>query len=313
MDTANPVISVVIPVYNEAESLRELYVRLVDTLEAMGQSFEMVMVDDGSQDNSVAILRALRGEDKRLRVLRLSRNFGQSPALYAGFAAARGDYVVMIDADLQNFPEDIPKLVAKLEEGYDLVSGWRVNRRDGFLRHAASRALNYFIARTTKIPLHDYGCSLKAFRRELVDHLAQYEHRCRYLSVDAALLSGNAAEVEVQHCERPEGKSKYPLLELVRTAFDLLTGITAAPLQLIGLAGWASALVGLLMAAHVAYVRLTYGSTNPFSLALGAVTAIFFFLAGVQMITTGLMCEYISRIYIEVQHKPYYIVKEELE
>jgi len=309
MNTADPVISVVIPVFNEAASLRELYTRLVNALEPMGRSFEMVMVDDGSKDGSLAILRELRAKDPRLRVLRLSRNFGQSPALYAGFAAVRGAYVVMMDADLQNFPEDIPKLVAKLEEGYDLVSGWRVDRRDNFFRHAASRALNFFVARTTKIPLHDYGCSLKAFRRELVEHMGLFSHRCRYLSVDAALLSGNATEVEVQHSERAQGESKYPLFKLVRTAFDLLTGITAAPLQFIGLAGWASAFVGLFMAVRVAYVRIAYGDIN----SMGAVIAIFFCLAGVQMITTGLMCEYVSRIYVEVQRKPYYIVKEELE
>jgi len=309
MDTVDPVISVVIPVYNEAASLRELYERLVATLESMEKSFEIVMVNDGSQDNSLDILRELRAKDKRLRVIQLTRNFGQSPALYAGFEAVRGAYIVMMDADLQNVPEDIPKLVAKLEEGHDLVSGWRVDRRDNYFRHLASRALNRFIAWSTKIPLHDCGCSLKALRRELVEHMELYSHRCRYLSVDAAMLSGNATEVAVQHNERTQGKSKYPLFKLVRTAFDLLTGITAVPLQIIGLAGWISAGIGFLTAMRVLYVRIVYGNTNE----MAAVVAVFFCLAGIQMISTGLMCEYVSRIYVEVQRKPYYIVKEELE
>jgi undecaprenyl-phosphate 4-deoxy-4-formamido-L-arabinose transferase len=309
MDDQAPQISVVIPIFNEVETLHELYRRLTETLEKLGKSYEILTVDDGSSDGSVELLRELRAEDPRLRVLCLSRNFGQSPALYAGFAHARGQYTVMLDADLQNYPEDIPKIVAKLEEGYDMVSGWRAQRQDSFFRNIMSRALNAYIARVTRVPLRDYGCALKGFRRDLVEHMSNFSHRCRYLPVDVAWLGGRVAEVEVRHDERKAGDSKYSLLKLIRTAFDLLTSITSAPLQFIGVAGWLFALVGFGMAIRVGFIRLLYGVQNN----LETVVAIFFFLAGVQMVATGLMCEYVSRLYIEVQRKPYYVVREEVE
>lgn len=305
----HPEISVVIPIFNEVETLPELYARLTQTLEALGKPYEIITVDDGSGDGSIALLRELRKTDPRLRVLCLARNFGQSPALYAGFALARGQYTLMMDADLQNYPEDIPKIVEKLEEGYDMVSGWRAQRQDSFFRNVMSRVLNAYIARVTRVPLRDYGCALKGFRRELVDHMCQFSHRCRYLPVDVAWLGGKVAEVEVRHDERKAGNSKYGLLKLIRTAFDLLTSITSAPLQFIGIAGWFFALVGFGMAIRVAGIRLLYGVENN----LETVVAIFFFLAGVQMVATGLMCEYVSRLYIEVQRKPYYVVREEIE
>ncbi len=309
MSESVPSISVVIPVFNEAETLQTLYARLVDTLEEFGRSFEIVTVDDGSTDASVQILKELRQQDARLRIVRFSRNFGQSPALYAGLEKARGQYVVMLDADLQNYPEDIPKLVARLDEGYDMVSGYRANRQDSLFRNGASRVLNWFIARVTGQPLRDYGCALKAFRRELVDGMNLLTHRSRYMPMDAAWLGGRVAEVEVRHTERSEGQSKYGLLKLIRTAFDLVTSISSAPLQFIGLVGWVFSFVGFAMAIRVAWLRITQGDVNQ----MGSVIAIFFFLGGVQLIATGLMCEYVGRIYVEVQRKPYYVIQEEVE
>jgi undecaprenyl-phosphate 4-deoxy-4-formamido-L-arabinose transferase len=215
----------------------------------------------------------------------------------------------MMDADLQNYPEDIPRLVAKLEEGFDMVSGWRANRKDSFFRTGASKLLNRYINTITRVALNDYGCALKAFRRELVVHMLALTHRCRYLPVDAAALGGRVAEIEVRHDQRGHGESKYGLLKLIRTAFDLITSITAAPLQFIGLLGWIFAVIGFCMSIWVAYVRISQGDINH----MGTVVAIFFFLSGCQMVATGLMCEYISRIYIEVQAKPYFVIQEELE
>ncbi|MBI2421396.1 MAG: glycosyltransferase [Candidatus Hydrogenedentes bacterium] len=309
MAEQSPEISVVVPIYNEEATIPELYRRLTAALEAFGRSYEIIAIDDGSKDRSVHLLREYHAQDPRFRVVRLMRNYGQSPALYAGFSRTRGQYVVMIDADLQNFPEDIPKLIEKLEEGYDMVSGFRKDRKDGLMRHLFSRSINYVINRITRQPLSDYGCALKAFRRELVDHLGTFTHRCRYLPVDAAWVGGAVAEVEVRHAERTQGESKYGILKLVQTAFDLLTGITVAPLQFIGLSGFGFAAIGFAMSLRVAYVRLVHGDVHQ----LESIIAIFFFLAGMQMVATGLMCEYIGRLYVEVQRKPYYIIRDELE
>lgn len=309
MPSDSPRLSVVIPIFNERAALETLFDRLGETLDAMNTPYEIVAVDDGSTDGSRDFLRERHAADPHLRVVLLSRNYGQSPALYAGFAKARGRYVVMMDADLQNLPEDIPRLLEKLEEGYDMVSGMRAYRKDSFFRTAASKLLNRYISSITRVPLTDHGCSIKAFRRELVDHMLTLTHRCRYLPVDAAALGGRVTEIEVGHEERGHGHSKYGLLKLIRTAFDLITSITAAPLQFIGLAGWIFAFFGFLMGLWVIYIRITQGNAHQ----IGSVVAAFFFLSGCQLVATGLMCEYISRIYVEVQAKPYYVIQEELE
>jgi len=309
MEQAAPEISVVIPVFNEEPNLRELHARVVAVLETVGRSFEIVAVDDGSSDGSLALLKELRSSDARLRIVCLTRNFGQSPALYAGFAHVRGQIVVMLDADLQNPPEELPKLIAKIEEGYDFVSGWRTNRQDSYLRTIPSRALNFFVKKTTRAQFHDVGCAMKAFRREVIDLMSSFTHRSRYLPVDVAWLGVRTAEVAVRHERRGAGASKYGLFKLFRTAFDLVTSVTAAPLQFFSLLGWVFAMVGFGVGLKVAYVRYTAGDIN----YMGSVVALIFFLFGVQLVATGLMCEYISRIYVEVQKRPYYIVREVVE
>ncbi|MFP4500090.1 MAG: glycosyltransferase [Candidatus Hydrogenedentota bacterium] len=307
MSQETPRVSVVVPVFNEEDALEELCARTVATLEARGDTFEIILVDDGSTDDTLGIARRLHARDPRIRVLRLTRNFGQNPALYAGFSRVRGAFVVMMDADLQNYPEDMPKLLDRLESGYDIVSGWRTQRQDAFFRRIVSRLLNAWISHVTKLHLHDYGCALKAFRREVVGRMNTLSHRCRYLPADVAALGGAVCEVEVRHAGRTHGQSKYGLRKLVRTAFDLLTGITAGPLHWIGLAGWVFAFMGFAMGIRVALIRVIYGNL----LDLETVIAVFFALAGVQMIATGLMCEYVARIYVEVQRKPYYVIHEE--
>ncbi len=308
MNSDCPQISIVIPVYNEEEILPKLYERLTATMEQMGRTYEFILVDDGSLDRSFEVLRSLREKDKRVRAMQLARNFGQTAALYAGFHMVRGKIVVTLDADLQNPPEEIPKLVEKLDEGYEVVSGWRMNRQDAFHRKMVSRVLNVFIGRLTRTNLHDCGCSLKAFRREFVDRLILFEHRSRYLPADIGWLTRNIAEIPVDHEERRTGSTKYTLPVLIRTGFDLVTSITATPLQLIAFAGWLFSLIGFVMAIGIGAVFFVGGAPSEAVI----IAALLFFFTGVQLAALGFICEYINRIYLEVQRKPYYIVKQEL-
>lgn len=309
MTEEQPRVSVVVPIFNEEDSIEELHARVVKTLEARGDLFELIAVDDGSTDRSLAMLKGLREQDPRVRVLRLTRNFGQSPALYAGFSRARGEYVIMLDADLQNYPEDIPKLLDRLEEGYDVVSGWRTQRHDTLFRRMASRLLNAWIARITGLKLHDYGCGLKGFRRHLVDNMNTLTHRCRYLPADIAAIGGAVAEVPIQHARRTHGQSRYNLLKLVRLSFDIFTGITLAPLQIIGMLGTVLVFGGVGLGVYATLLAVVHGAVSD----LAVILAFLFFLSGIQMIATGLISEYIGRIYVEAQHKPFFVVHEEIQ
>ena len=309
MDTEPIELSIVIPVFNEEKCLRELYERVTKTLESIGEPYEIIAVDDGSVDNSLTILSELRQQDKRWRVAHLTRNFGQNPAIYAGFSLARGHYVFMIDADLQMFPEDIPVVYEKLKEGYDMVSGWRTNRRDNPFRMIMSRMLNLYTERVTGFPLHDHGCSLKGFRRSTVEKMVAFTHRNRYLPLDAAMLGGKITEVPVQHRLRPHGHSKYDIFKLFQTGFNLITMITITPLQFISIAGMLLSLIGFTVGGGV----LCYYFLFSKFLTLPLILAAFCFFTGVQLFALGLMGEYVGRIYIEAQRKPLFIIKEELE
>jgi len=305
-----PEISVVTPVYNEAPNLETLVREIVETMDRYGRSFEIIAVDDGSHDGSFDALAALRGTEPRLRVVRLARNFGQNPALYAGFERVRGRIVVTLDADLQNPPEDIPRLIDALEAGgHDIVQGCRQQRQDNPLRLLASGLVNRVVSRLGKVDLQDLGSGMKAYRREVVDRLCLSTHRSRYLPAETAWLGVKLGEVPVGHRSRTAGDSKYGLFALLRVNFDMLTTISAAPVQLIGLVGAVFAFIGFAMALRVGYVRLVDGHFSEYN----SVLAVFFVLGGVQMLCTSIMCEYISRIYTEVQRRPYYIVGEVLE
>jgi len=301
-----PEISVVIPVFNEAPNLNELYSRVVATLEPLKRTFEVVTVDDGSSDGSYEILAELQAADPRLRIVRLARNFGQTPALYAGFANVRGRIIVQLDADLQNPPEEIVKLIAKLDEGYDVVQGWRENRQDTGFRRYASKILNRIVSWATNVKIRDLGCGLKAFRREVIDRLAHFTHHSRYLPAELVWLGARIAEVKVEHRERAEGESKYSLWSLLRLNFDMIASVTTAPIKFVGMLGLLLAFVGFGMGALIFAKRIIYGNFNQFV----SVIAIFFVIAGLQMTATGLLCEYVSRIFIEAQNKPYYIIRE---
>lgn len=309
MATPVPEISVVVPVFNEERSLNELNERLCRTLQTLGRTFEIVYIDDGSSDGSLVLMDGFRKADPRIRVVRLMRNFGQAQALFAGLSHSRGDIVAILDADLQTPPEELPKLLDKLKEGYDSVNGLRVKRKDTIFRKIPSRILNRVIGAATGVHIKDYGCSIKVFRRPIIDRLNAMTHRSRYLLVEVAMMGARIGEVEVQHQPRKEGESKYSFIRLLRLNFDIITAVTSAPLQLIGVFGWLLALVGFGMSMLLFAKRIIYGNYD----VLASIIAIFFFIAGIQMVATGLMCEYIARIYVEVQNRPYYIVKEVLE
>ena len=305
-----PEISILFPVYNEIANLERLHVEIVQAMEPMGRSFEIVAVDDGSSDGSFEALRLLRERDPRLRVVRLARNFGQNPALYAGFEHVRGNIIVTIDADLQNPPADIPRLINELEAGgYDIVQGWRQQRQDSVFRKTASRGVNRVVSRLAGVQINDLGSGMKAYRREIIERMCLSTHHSRYIPAETAWLGVRVGEIKVGHRERHAGESKYGLMKLLRVNFDMIASISTAPVQIIGVAGFIFAVIGFAMGLRLTYVRLFIGDLN----SMQMVAALMFFLAGAQMLCTSILCEYISRIYIEVQNRPYFIIGEILE
>ena len=307
-------LSIVIPVCNESANIDLLCRELVETLEASGRSFEIIVVDDGSTDDSFAKLAAWQAKDSRLRIIRFRRNFGQTAAFAAGFAYARGASIVTSDGDLQNDPRDIPRMLALLEEGHDIVCGWRRNRQDAFfMRRLPSMIANRLISLATGVSLHDYGCSLKVFRAEVVKPLKLYGEMHRFLPAIASEMGVSIAETVVNHRPRRHGRSKYGLSRTVRVMLDLLTvkfllSYSTKPLQIFGLIGGAMGLVGLFATGWLAYQRLFgYQSIANRPLLLFGILLIF---TGVQLITLGLLAELQSRTYHESQSKPTYYIRE---
>jgi glycosyltransferase involved in cell wall biosynthesis len=312
-----PELSVVIPIRNESASLVELHRELTETLDAWGRSYEMLLIDDGSTDDSFAILKTLQTSDPRLRVIRFRRNFGQTAAFAAGFDLARGRLIVTSDGDLQNDPRDIPGMVAMLESGYDIVCGWRKVRKDAFVsRRVPSQIANWLISSATGVHLHDYGCSLKVFRAEVIKPLKLYGEMHRFLPAIASEQGVAIAEVVVNHRERRHGHSKYGIGRTIRVVLDLLTvkfllSYSTRPVQIFGLIGLAMGVPGALILTWLAFVRLTGQA------AIGdrplLLFGILFFLTGVQLVTVGLLAEMQARTYHESQSKPIYVVREVLE
>jgi glycosyltransferase involved in cell wall biosynthesis len=313
----NPEISIVIPVRNEAPSLEALYGELTSTLTAWGRSYEVIIVDDGSTDASFAILKRLQASDPRIRVIRFRRNFGQTAAFSAGFDYARGRVIVTSDGDLQNDPRDIPALVETLESGHDIVCGWRKDRKDAFFsRRLPSMAANWLISATTRVRLHDYGCSLKAFRAEVVKPLRLYGEMHRFLPAIASEQGVSIAEREVNHRSRQHGSSKYGISRTVRVILDLLTvkfllSYSTRPLQIFGLVGLVMAAPGAVIIVWLAYAKLIGHQAigNRPLLLFG----ILLFLTGLQFITLGLLAEIQARTYHESQNKPTYAIREILQ
>ncbi len=312
-----PDISVVVPLRNEVENLVELHQQLSETLKQVGRPYELVFVDDGSTDNSFDVLRKLQESDSQLRLIRLRRNFGQTAAFAAGIAHARGRLIVTSDADLQNDPHDIPSMVEKLEQGYDMVCGWRRNRKDPFLtRRVPSMIASRLISSTTGVRLHDYGCSLKVFRAEVIKSMKLYGEMHRFIPAIASEQGVKIAEVEVNHRPRLHGESKYGLSRTLRVTLDLVTvkfllSYSTRPLQIFGLVGLVMGLIGSVITGWLGYVRLFGGQaiSNRPLLFLG----ILLIFTGVQLITLGLLAELQARTYHESQDKPTYFIRDILD
>ncbi|MHB9075199.1 MAG: glycosyltransferase [Desulfobaccales bacterium] len=308
--TPAPDISVVIPVYNEEENLRELGQRLIGTLTGMGRTFEIIFVDDGSTDRSWELLTGLNAQyPQYIRALQFQRNFGQHQAIFAGFQAARGQVMVTLDADLQNPPEEIPRLVAKLAEGYDTVGGWRENRQDSLFRKLPSQLVNYLMSRVTGVKLRDYGCMLRAYRREVIDSINQCHESSSFIPALANLFSHRVAEIPVGHAERERGQSKYSLIKLLRLNFDLMTGFSNLPIHLVGFMGVAIALLGLLFGLFLFIRRILVG---PEVGGVFTLFAILFVFVGLNTLGLALIGEYVGRIYREVRQRPRFIIRKTL-
>jgi glycosyltransferase involved in cell wall biosynthesis len=313
-----PDLSVVIPVYNEAPNLEQLHRELTDTLRAWGRPYELILVDDGSADTSFEILTRLQAADPSVRVIQFRRNFGQTAAFAAGFAAARGRLIVTSDSDLQNDPRDIPMMIARLEEdGFDIVCGWRKDRKDAFWnRRLPSIIANRLISWATGVRLNDYGCSLKVFRSEVVKPLRLYGELHRFLPALASEFGVTIAEQPVNHRPRVHGRSKYGISRTIRVVLDLVTvkfllSYSTRPLQMFGLVGGVMGAIGSVLLVYLAYIKLAgYAAlTERLPLVLLGILLVF---TGVQLVTVGLLAELQSRTYHESQDKPVYVIRRTL-
>ena len=302
-------ISIVIPVFNEEENLEELLERCLRTCLAMNRDFEIILVDDGSSDESRnMITTAAEQNPGRIVGLLLNRNYGQHSAIMAGFAETRGDVVITLDADLQNPPEEIQKLVKKADEGFDVVGTVRMHRRDTLFRRWASLLVNKAVQISTGVDMHDYGCMLRAYHRRIVDAMLQCHERSTFIPVLANSFAGASAEIDVNHAERSAGDSKYGLWKLINLQFDLLTSMTTFPLRLLNLLGVIISALGVGFGIFLFVMRLIYG---PDWAAAGVFTlfAILFIFIGAQFLGMGLLGEYIGRIYNDVRARPRYFVE----
>lgn len=315
-DKKQPQISVVVPLLDEQDNLPPLYEQITRSLTGRHE-YELIFIDDGSTDRSFEILKGLQASDPRVRVIRFRRNFGQTAALSAGFARARGEVVVALDADLQNDPADIPMLVAKLDEGYDVVSGWRKVRHDAALkRKLPSRLANGLISYITGVRLHDYGCTLKAYRREILAETRLYGEMHRFIPALASWSGARVTECVVNHRPRTAGKAKYGLGRTLKVVLDLMTvkflgSFSTKPIYAFGGLGLFTALLAFLCAWIVVYQKIEHKtdmSGNPL-LLLSAVLVI----TTVQFILMGLIAELLVRTYHESQNRPTYVIREVLE
>jgi glycosyltransferase involved in cell wall biosynthesis len=309
-------LSVVVPLLDEQDNLRPLYGQIKQALDGR-YNYEVIFIDDGSTDGSFGILKEFHDSDPRVRVIRFRKNFGQTAALSAGFVHARGDVVVALDADLQNDPADIPMLVAKLGEGYDVVSGWRQKRHDlALTRRLPSKVANWLISRVTEVHLHDSGCTLKAYRREILDQIGLYGEMHRFIPALASWSGARIAECVVNHRPRTAGKAKYGLGRMGKVLLDLMTvkflgSFSTKPIYVFGGLGLFTAVMAILFAWLVIYEKLAKGedmSGNPL-LLLSAVLII----TTVQFILMGLLAELLVRTYHESQNRRTYVIKEVLD
>lgn len=311
-------LSLVIPVFNEEEALPHLRERLEEVGPTFGRSYEVLLIDDGSSDGSFPFLKRWQSEDpERIRVIRFRRNFGQTAAMAAGFAYARGEVVITLDADCQNDPGDVPLLMEKVDEGYDVVSGWRRDRQDTFLtRKLPSMMANKLISRLTGVALHDYGCTLKAYRREIFSQVRLYGEMHRFIPALASWVGGSICEVPVNHHPRRYGTSKYGLGRTVRVVLDLMTvkfllRYSTGPMQMIGKIGLSILVPGALWATWQIIERFFMG--RPLGDRPAFLLALMMCFLGVHFLSLGLLAEIQTRTYHESQDKPIFTVREILE
>jgi len=306
-------ISVVIPLYNEEENVQEMHSRLKSVLDKLDTDYELLFIDDGSSDNTLKLLQDIQLQDNTVVVLSLRRNFGQTAAFAAGFDYSRGDIIITMDGDLQNDPNDIPKLIELMKDN-DLVSGWRKKRKDPFIsRRLPSILANWLISKVTGVNLHDYGCSLKAYKRDVIKNLKLYGEMHRFIPAVASWYGVRIAEVETEHHPRVRGKSKYGISRTMKVVLDLITvkflqSFSTKPLQFFGPIGLASGLLGFLISTYLAIGKLRAGKEiggRPL-LLLGALLII----VGIQFIGMGLLGEMMVRVYHETQKKPIYVIKK---
>ena len=311
--TARTPLSIILPVLNEQDNLGSLHERLTAALLPMGCDYEVIYVDDGSTDGSWDVLKKLATTDPRVRLVRLRKNFGQTPALAAGFAHARHPILITLDADLQNDPTDIPRLVERLGDSYDVVSGWRRHRNDPWLtRRLPSHAANFLIKKVSGVPLHDFGCTLKAYRREIIQDVSLYGEMHPFLPVLAAWVGGRVAEMEVAHHPRTRGVSKYGLLRTYKVLVDLVTlkfvgDFSSRPNYIFGGFGLASLMLGFLALDVVAYRVFVLRRLEATPLVF---LMVLFFITGVLSLFIGFLAEIVIRGFYDTQRKPTYYVRE---
>jgi len=296
-------LSIVVPMYNEAANLQGLFQRLFPVLHGCGETFEVVVIDDGSADKTLEMLQQEKLTRPELRLLPLARNFGQHAAVMAGLEAARGEWIVTMDADLQNPPEEIPKLLDAFRRGHDLVNTYREGRKDSFFRCAASRITNLLVRKFSGITLSDFGCMLRGYHRDIVGAMTRRKEFRTFIPALAMLYARNPCEIAVQHADRSRGRSKYSLLRLLSLQLDLVTSFSIAPLRALFFLGWMIAGLGIAFAAFLLVMRFVQGAEWA---AQGVFTlfAILFFFVGAQFMAFGLLGEYIGRIYQEVRERP---------
>src|SRR5947209_6449680 len=307
-------LSVVIPVYNEEQGLAALFARLYPALDALGASYEVIFINDGSRDRSAAMLREqFQKRSDVTRVVLLNGNFGQHMAIMAGFERVRGERVVTLDADLQNPPEEIAKLLAKMDEGYDYVGGVRSERHDNAFRRIGSRAMNRLRERITRIRMTDQGCMLRAYSRDIIDAINACREVSTFIPALAYTFAHRPTEVEVAHEARAAGKSKYSLYSLIRLNFDLVTGFSVVPLQIFSLVGIGVAIVSVLVYLAVMLQRVLAGEPLGTLRTFWDRDILQFYLTGLVLFGVGLVGEYVGRIYQQVRQRPRYLIQAVLE
>ncbi len=308
---ARPYVSVVIPVYNEQENLEALFTRLIAVLDGLDKPFEVLFTDDGSRDRSGTMLKEFHDRrPKQVRVIDFNGNFGQHMAIMAAFERVRGDVIVTLDADLQNPPEEIPKLLAAIEAGHDVVGGYRKNRRDTSFRKYASKIINGIRDKITNIRMRDQGCMLRAYRKNIVENIVASEETSTFIPALAYSFAANPTEVEVEHAARAAGESKYRLYDLIRLNFDLMTGFSVVPLQVFTIFGMAVSVLSTLFVVYLFIRRLVIG---PEAEGVFTLFAILYFLVGIGIMGLGIIGEYIGRIYKEVRRRPRFVIRKVYE